>query len=79
MKRLVYRRELTAEPHETPTVRFPRVRFTVRWMLVAVAVVAVALAGALQAVRMSRLADVYYRKAAEFGGVLGLLNVVSLW
>lgn len=37
--RLKYRRDLTIDPVEAPAMRLPRVRFTVRRMMVAVAIV----------------------------------------
>jgi TPR repeat protein len=48
-------------------MRLPRVRFTVRRMMVAVAVVALVFACGLQARRLHRLSRAYAEKAARFG------------
>src|SRR5947207_739979 len=50
----------SVNPFEVPTMRLPRVRFTVRRLMAAVAVVAILLAASLSIVRVIRL-----RRAAE--------------
>ena len=47
-------------------LRLTRVRFSVRRMMVAVAVVAALLTGGIQAMKMSQLTEVHRRKAAEY-------------
>ena len=48
-------------------MRMPRVRFTVRRMMVAVAAIAVLLAGGIKAARMSRLARTHQMYATQHG------------
>jgi hypothetical protein len=46
--RLIYRRRLTVDPVEAPAMKLPRVRFTVRRLMVVVATVAIGIgAGAV--------------------------------
>ena len=52
-------------PFKLPAARLPRIRFTVRRMMAAVAVTALILGGAVEAVRLRRRRDEFLRKAAE--------------
>ncbi len=51
----------------SPSMRNPRMRFSVRWLMIAVAVVAVALGVGLEAIRLKRYHDQCMAKANEHG------------
>jgi hypothetical protein len=57
---------LSIEVLEASAMRFPRVRLTVRKLMVAVAVVAVLIGSGLEGARLFRLSRVYDRKAIDF-------------